>query len=817
MMNKLAPFAAACAVVLGFTANADVDIMFDPAVADYAPVIRAAVESTDPGGVITLSEGIYPLATPLAVDREITLRGAANGGTVLMGAYVRNSDANNVSQLTVSGGATLDHLAITGGKSKGMWGSPGDGVTITSGTLSWCVITNNVYNGAGNSSGVGVSAPVANGATVTITHCKICDNTGYASLNVLPGVGLIVSGSGKFRMDNCLIANNKATCGNAAASNGAGAGLSISHSDAVVANCTIVDNLHIYRGGGVAIEGGKPKFVNCIIAKNTANNDACVHSPDVSSRAQLADDGTIKSSYLNAGTTNNLVSFGVTPFGGGGIAADPVFARDSYELKLGSPAIGYGVALEGVTDGVDLNGVERSPDSIDLGCYAYVPSVEPDAQVALGRAVAFNDQAVEVEITHINPPAGKTLTDLVSIVSGVEEYPITVTDGVAVINRPGVWNVKVEVYDGETKIAEAQSGMTVKIGVRKAYVTSNAAATPVFPYATPETAATCLNDVNALCIDGTEIELDAGTHTISDRNDFTAAVHLHGAGRDLTWINGKGGVLKKGAFYVNNSGFVMENLSVTNYYRTNGGAIELAANGGTVRNCRFAKNELHWAGGNCSGMTILASGAKALVENCIFEDLSYTMGDNVCYGIALRLEAGTARNCLFANIITDSTKHSDTAIVSVSAGATLENCTIADCSVKFFKNGSNDLCNPSVISTAGTVRNVLCCALEEVHGESEPIPPWRYLAGTAADKVVNCCFEGETKYGIDGADGTKINFMANEPYHLRVISSCRNAGVVSDWMTSATDLDGNPRIHGKAVDIGCYECQGGPGLTLVVK
>lgn len=817
-MSELGKFAAACvAVVCAFAARADVDITFDPAVADYAPVIREAITNAEAGAVIELAEGVYPLATPLAVDREITLRGAANGGTVLKGAYDRKD--NNVSQLTVSGGATLDHLAITGGKFSSGWSAVGDGVTITSGALSWCVITNNVYNGAGNSSGVGVSAPVANGATVTITHCKICDNTGYASLNVLPGVGLIVSGSGKFRMDNCLIANNKATCGNAAASNGAGAGLSISHSDAVVANCTIVDNLHIYRGGGVAIEGGKPKFVNCIIAKNTANNDACVHSPDVSSRAQLADDGTIKSSYLNAGTTNNLVSFGVTPFGGGGIAADPVFVRDSYELKLGSPAIGYGVALEGVTDGVDLNGVARSPDSIDLGCYAYVPSVEPDAQVALDRAIAFNDQAVGVEITHINPPVGKTLTDLVSVVSGNEEYPITVTDGSAVISRPGVWSVKVEVYDGETKIAEALSGMTVKIGVRKAYVTSNAAATPVFPYATPETAATCLNDVNALCIDGTEIELDAGTHTISGRNDFTAAVHLYGAGRDLTWINGNGAKLKTGAFYINNSGFVMENLSVTNFYRTNGGAVELAANGGTVRKCRFAKNELHWAGGNCSGMTILSAGAKTLVENCIFEDLSYdnSAGDNVCYGVALNLGSGTARNCLFTNIRLNSTKGTETAIATVSSGATLENCTFADCSVKRFQNASNPVNTVYLISAAGTVRNILGCAFEEIGAVDGSETLWNFLRGSAASSVRNCCFEGETKYGIDGADGTKINFKENEPYHLRVISSCRDAGQGQGWMTDATDLDGNPRVFGKKVDIGCYECQVGPGLMLLVR
>ena len=788
-----------------------------PEVADCSPLISTVMNGVADGGKVRFESGVYRLGSPIKVDRGLVLEGAADGGTVFKATYDRKD--NNVSPLTVSDGATLDHLAITGGKCTSGWSAPGVGVTIVSGTLSWCVVTNNAYDAAGGTIG-GVYANVDENATVTITHCRICDNIARADINAISGAGIYVVGKGSFRMDNCLIANNRATyTGGGSSSAAVGGGLSINHNDAVIANCTIADNLHDFRGGGVGIVGGVPQFVNCIIAKNTASNDTCVHSPDVSAAGDIvAADGTINAKYLNAGTTNNLVGFGVTPFGGGGIAADPVFALNSYELKVGSPAIGYGVTLEGVTDGVDLNGVNRSPDSVDLGCYAYVPSVEPDVQIVLDRSVAFNDQSIGVEIIHINPPAGKTLTDRASVVSGDEEYPIDITDGTTVVNRPGVWKVKVAVYDGEAKIAESLSGMTVKIGVRKAYVTSNAAAIPVFPYATPETAATCLNDVNALCIDGTEIELDAGTHTVSDRNDFTAAVHLRGAGRDLTWINGNGSVLKSGVFYVNSSGFVMENLSVTNFYRIKGGAVSLLANGGTVRNCRFAKNELHYAGGNCAGMAIHSTGANALIENCIFEELAYDQGDNACYGVAIYLGGGTVRNCLFANIVLDSTRHSDTSIVSVSKEATLESCTFADCRIKYFKAGSGDVCIPSVVFADGTVRNVLCCALEEVHAEGEPVPPWRYLAGAEADSVCNCCFEGETTYGIDGADGTKINFDAKKaPYHLHVSSSCRNKGLSQPWMVGATDLDGNPRIFGKAVDIGCYECQEGPGLVILLK
>ena len=810
LCGRLCQFAAACAVVLyAFGAMANVDIAFDPSVADYTPVIRAAVESTDPGGVITLSEGIYPLAATLVVDRAITLRGAENGGTVL------KATGTGYCVLNVSGDATIERLAITGGSKTSGWQNNGIGVNITAGTLSQCVITNNSYTASGNAKGVGVYAEIGQSKTVKITRCRICDNLGASSNNTMPGVGLYVSGKGTFRMDNCLVTGNTSTKGGDSSA-WAGGGMYINHSNAQVVNCTFADNHHNNRGGGVNVGGGTPKFYNCIIARNAVDTrDPCIYRPDISA-STLTEDGDISSTIAN-GFHNTPVSFGVPAFGVGGLAGDPLFKEDGYQLKNGSPAIGKGVSVEGITDGVDLDGTARDPESVDLGCYTYVPSTEFSVQVEVGATTAFNDDPVPVEVTYFNAPEGKTLVNHYYAVSATETNALECVDGKVVIARPGTWNVRVVVTDGEAVLVSADSSTTVKIGVHKAYVTSRADATPEFPYVTSETAATCLNDVTSLCIDGTEIELDAGTHTISGRNDFTAAVHLHGAGRDLTWINGNGSVLKKGAFYVSNSGFIMENLSVTNFYRTNGGAVGLAANGGTVRNCRFAKNERHKAASNCSGMTIDSAGANVVVENCIFEDLAYDLGDNTCYGVAIHLGGGTARNCLFSNIVLDSKGSSDTSMVSVDSGATLENCTFAGCRIKYMAT-SGDLANPCVISTAGTVRNVLCCALKEVHAEGEPVPPWRYLAGNAADKVVNCCFEGETTYGIDGADGTKINFDAKKaPYHLHISSSCRNAGQGREWMKGATDLDGNPRIFGKAVDIGCYECQEGPGLVILLK
>ena len=49
-------------------------------------------------------------------------------------------------------------------------------------------------------------------------------------------------------------------------------------------------------------------------------------------------------------------------------------------------------------------------------------------------------------------------------------------------------------------------------------------------------------------------------------------------------------------------------------------------------------------------------------------------------------------------------------------------------------------------------------------------------------------------------------------------SPCRNAGIVESWMTSATDIVGNPRVYDRLVDIGCYEyCIPEPHTAIILQ
>ena len=49
-----------------------------------------------------------------------------------------------------------------------------------------------------------------------------------------------------------------------------------------------------------------------------------------------------------------------------------------------------------------------------------------------------------------------------------------------------------------------------------------------------------------------------------------------------------------------------------------------------------------------------------------------------------------------------------------------------------------------------------------------------------------------------------VNALAGD-YHLAPGSLCIDAGTNMAWMAGAADLEGNSRIVGDAVDIGCYE------------
>jgi hypothetical protein len=174
--------------------------------------------------------------------------------------------------------------------------------------------------------------------------------------------------------------------------------------------------------------------------------------------------------------------------------------------------------------------------------------------------------------------------------------------------------------------------------------------------------------------------------------------------------------------------------------------------------------------------------------------------------------------------------------------ATLNNCTVTSNSA--FDNGggvfnctlTNCLLsgNSTGIRGGGAQFSTLCnCTLTGNLAGPSGDPSGG--GGVSGSTLYNCIvFQNTATNGADYASDCSFHHscttplppdgfgnITNEPvfvdlpggdFHLRPDSPCINAGN-NAYVTSATDLDGNPRILNGTVDIGAYEYQG-PGSTI---
>ncbi len=78
-----------------------------------------------------------------------------------------------------------------------------------------------------------------------------------------------------------------------------------------------------------------------------------------------------------------------------------------------------------------------------------------------------------------------------------------------------------------------------------------------------------------------------------------------------------------------------------------------------------------------------------------------------------------------------------------------------------------------------------------------------------------CCATPDSTNGT-GNISTEPQFISTSDFHLQETSPCIDAGTNMNWMWTATDLDGNPRIIGGIVDMGAYEFVPEPGILWII-
>ena len=54
-------------------------------------------------------------------------------------------------------------------------------------------------------------------------------------------------------------------------------------------------------------------------------------------------------------------------------------------------------------------------------------------------------------------------------------------------------------------------------------------------------------------------------------------------------------------------------------------------------------------------------------------------------------------------------------------------------------------------------------------------------------------------------------------YYVATTGSDEADGLTAETAFAATDLAGNQRVFGRAIDVGCYELQKNPGILLIVR
>jgi hypothetical protein len=250
---------------------------------------------------------------------------------------------------------------------------------------------------------------------------------------------------------------------------------------------------------------------------------------------------------------------------------------------------------------------------------------------------------------------------------------------------------------------------------------------------------------------------------------------------------------------------ILMNTAAGDSYATGGGANCLY--GGTLLRCTLFGNSSAAYGG---GVYCYDGGFLA---QCVISSNRAVTGGGVCVdegGVLLScvvssnrvsgrgggvycFTTGALTNCLISSA--NSAAFGGGAYLR--EGGALQSCTIAG-------NLATSAGGGVVCSNGGAVVNTI------VYGNTAPGAASNWLVNGVGAAFTYCC-TAPTNTLPGGTACTDRDPLFADPappavdYHLLEGSPCIDAGTNLPWMAGATDLDGNPRIIGGRVDMGCYE------------
>jgi hypothetical protein len=803
----------------------------------------AAIDLNGGRAVINIAAGTYN-ESGLVLDKAISVIGASRDGVIIndgivgQRAFTLSHDDAIVSTLTI----TNFGYRTNGGQ--------GGHIRMTAGTVSNCVIKDGRVapsRGYGNGGNVWMSGG-------RLERCYVVNGRanwgGWCGTAESYGMGLYASGG---VVDSCFFKNNRDDN-----DNGRNRGSVYLNGAVTMVNCMVTGGYSRYgEACGIVINNASAKVVNCIAYGNYNTSSSTADSnfgnknlgryfycASVITNASCAKWTVLKDEdFVNYRTYSPPTQRSPTFSDLQAYLTSEEYENFDWRLRLTSSAIDAGTTDTDYRPAdcatLDLDGNARvSGSSIDLGCWEYDQS-----HLTCGAYLDGYGTLENGVLSFHATSAGA---------SGAVLYRWDYGNGVTVETpnadhtysypAAGYYTARVQASsDGGTTWSNWYTVPTrVAVAPEVMYVDSNCA-TPAFPYRTRATAATTLgaavgvltNNVseNKTIIGGVEIVVLSGSRS-NDTGMFLATpVTIRGESAEPADAEIVDDVVGSRAFTITHTDVVVSNLTISGKgIRTNGGQgghIRMSA--GLVANCVITNGHASAQKGYGDGGNIYMTGGR--LERCLVTGGRAQWGgfpNHESCGMGLYATGGVIDSCFFKDNKTDSSDGQNSASVYLNGAVTMVNCMVTGgWSRNYNGKGSGIHINNASAKVVNCIAygNYVVNKPYAYHTAAANIGSanyGRYFYCAAAFTNMSCATwkvlkdEDFVKYRT--FSGTLLDeltaYLKSEEYagfdwHPRLSSPLVEGGTTDPDYHPADgatlDLDGNLRVAGTSIDIGCWE------------
>jgi len=828
-----------------------------------------------PSGVSKMQARLLTIADAAAVVDGLTLTGGhwlgsnlnetsseygsavrieAPGGTLRNCRIVGNKIGDNqqAAVYVSSPDALISNCCICANTTHG-GNSNHPALVAAGGLITHCDISCNTNSTTAN--GHGIAAHLSGYAQMS--HCTLTNNV-YWNKGAQPDCYALFVSSVKTTVDNCLIANNASETGE-----GGSTGVYVA-GGGTLRNCTITGNrTRSSRTSGLRCYSKYTYSViniyGCVVSGNESGGGVAGDWTAESSEALTVTKSLSPSGFTGAKTTTDCIT--ATAVFADAAAGDYRLATESEGIDE-CPASDYTAAFLAAGDlagrnrlsgdGVDMGAFERQQASVEIvvtgdetkaiaggtvRCTATILgsgaagalcawSVDGGAQTAWGESKTF-DYVPQTVGDHVVRLYVK-LTD--SSVLGPYEWNVWCAPTQVYVAKSG--NVPTSPYDSwekaasdiATAIAVAAGGTTVTVG-DGLYEISEQLVLDRSIVLKSRNGAAVTEVRNTVQVDDVPCRLVLINHAGARCEGFTLS---NGYSANSSVVETR---LRGAGVMIGESGGTLASCTITNCVvgYGNQGTVALVGSGAVVTNCLVSKNRPNGNTTWAYGIGVWMSDGL-VVDSRITDNASYLYG-NLKRGGTVCLEGGRMTRCVISGNVEGHSNAADCPGTVYISGATtqLDNCLVAD-------NDGRDCAGAGIYAMSGKILN---CTVVRNSGkyESAGIHP------ATKNAVIRNCLVQDNVFKV-GATSVTTNLSAasyaNVSYCLspdpmpankgnvtgtvalrrddrpKSRSLATDAGSDEGYDCGTLDLARNPRVCGRAIDIGCHEVPN-LGLMLLVR